>query len=213
MGKYREREQDAQKLREFVEYGEMSGKAESAANFRRRMEAQRAIVRKRKHEVDLAKAAYMEEKLELDKLENDWRIMCMEEHERYAETFVYNDFSPNLTNTQIRKLLPTINHFVFEDRQTIESMREWLECRNAKPVRVKGNAEICLLLNLLAEYEYIGESPLSTAEEKSTFASRRGTKLTRKNLSNSLSSARLRKNAGFAQIESALRERVSTLSD
>lgn len=119
----------------------------------------------------------MEEKREFD----------MEESALYLDTFDYIlDFDCKLTDKQIELLLPVVNRDVFEDTQTVRSMREWLRCENVEPVKVKDNAQLCNLLNELRRFRMVCENAQMVASENGTFMGKRGNVLTQQNLSASL---------------------------
>ena len=135
-----------------------------------------------------------EKKRELEDLEREYYKLYVEYWE-YSEMdeehykMVYDtrySFEATLTDAQIEKLLPVINKYVFSDSQTVESMREWLECRNQEPVRVKDIAELCNLLNLLRDHGYICGNAQTVAEDNKTFVGGRGRPITQRSLTASL---------------------------
>ena len=98
----------------------------------------------------------------------------------------YGSFEATLTDAQIEELLPVVNEYVFSDLQTAESMREWLECRNQEPVKVKDIAELCYFLNLLRDHGYICGNAHTVAEDNKTFVGGRGRHITKSSLTASL---------------------------
>jgi hypothetical protein len=97
-----------------------------------------------------------------------------------------SSFEATLTDAQIEILLPVVNKYVFSDLQTVESMREWLECRNMEPVKVKDIAELCYFLNLLRDHGYICGNAQTVAKENKTFVGGRGKHITESSLTASL---------------------------
>ncbi len=173
--------QNENRLREFVEYGETSGKAEWYYNeFAPKLNAQRQKVATMKYRLQ----AELNKLNELEKLNEEIQL---EENTLYQQTFDYHtDFEPTLTDEQIKILLPVINKYVCVDPQTIESVREWLVCDNLEPVRVKSNAQLCCLLNELSKGGYICGNAQTVAEQNETFAGMRGKVITQSNMTASL---------------------------
>ncbi len=168
-------------LREFVEYGETSGKAEwYYKEFAPKLNAQRQKVANMKYRLQA-------ELNKLNELEEENEKILLEENTLYQQTFDYHtDFEPTLTDEQISSLLPMMNELVFVVPQTVESVREWLLCENIEPVKVKDNAQLCCLLNELSQGGYICGNAQTIAELNKTFIGRRGNVITQSNMTASL---------------------------
>ena len=131
----------------------------------------------------------------LDDLESEYNVLYKEYlefaemdeklYENVYDTY-YGSFEATLTDAQIEILLPVVNEYVFSDLQTVESMREWLECRNQEPVKVKDIAELCYLLNLLRDNGYICGNAQTVAEKNKTFVGGRGNPITQRSLTASV---------------------------
>jgi len=97
------------------------------------------------------------------------------------------DFKSSLTDDEIRELLPIINKYVFVEKQTLASVKEWLYCRNKEPLRVQSNGMIAYLLNVLQHFAFICRNCQKIATENHTFQSINGKILNQKDLSKALS--------------------------
>lgn len=109
------------------------------------------------------------------------------------------DFKSSLTDDEIRALLPLVNKYVFDEKQTLESVKEWLRCRNKEPLRVQSNGMIAYLLNVLQHFDYISRNCQKVAAENHSFQSTNGKILNQKDLSKALSV--LAKKNGFKKEE------------
>lgn len=93
------------------------------------------------------------------------------------------DFKSSLSDDEIRELLPLVNKYVFVEKQTLESVKEWLGCRNKEPLQVKSNGMIAYLLNVLQHFDFICRNCQKVATENHTFQSTNGKILNQKDLS------------------------------
>ena len=109
------------------------------------------------------------------------------------------DFKSSLNDDEIRELLPLVNKYVFVEKQTLESVKEWLGCRNKEPLQVKSNGMIAYLLNVLQHFDFICRNCQKVATENHTFQSTNGKILNQKDLSKALSV--LAKKNGFKKEE------------
>ncbi len=181
MKKYATQKQkvNPKRLREFVEAGEAQGEW-YYSEFYPKLEAQRQKVAKMKYRLQ-------EEVNKLNELEKRSEEFTEVESAYYLRTFDYpKNFEAALTDEQIDSLLSMMNELVFAEPQTIESVREWLLCENAEPVKVKDNAQLCCLLNELSRGGYICGNAQTVAEQNETFVGRRGNVITQKNMTASL---------------------------
>ena len=143
---------------------------------------------KERKEVAHMRYRLQERENKLEKLESELSAFLMEDDINFSDVYDYiNTFESRLTDEQITRLLPVINKYVFTDIQTVESVHEWLACENEKPVRVKDLSQLCFLLNLLRENDYICRNAQTVAEENKTFVGRRGKIVTQRSLTTSLS--------------------------
>jgi hypothetical protein len=143
-------------------------------------------LKKKRSEVAFMRLQLHEQEYELEKLEDEFLRYQIEDESHFAMVYdTRSSFEATLTDAQIEKLLPVINKYVFSDLQTVESMREWLECRN-RDVKVKDIAELCNLLNLLRDHGYICGNAQTVAEENETFIGGRGRPITKSSLTASL---------------------------
>ncbi len=144
-------------------------------------------LKKKRSEVAFMRLQLHEQEYELEELEIEFLRYQIEDESNFA--MVYDNrssFEATLTDAQIEILLPVVNKYVFSDLQTVESMREWLECRNMEPVKVKDIAELCNLLNLLRDCGYICGNAHTVAKDNKTFVGGRGKPITRSSLTASL---------------------------
>lgn len=144
-------------------------------------------LKKKRSEVAFMRLQLHEQEYELEELEYEFLRYQIEDESNFA--MVYDNrssFEATLTDAQIEILLPVVNEYVFSDLQTVESMREWLECRNQEPVKVKDIAELCYFLNLLRDHGYICGNAQTVAEENETFVGGKGKPITQSSLTASL---------------------------
>jgi hypothetical protein len=109
------------------------------------------------------------------------------------------DFQSKLTDGQIRELLPLINKYVFVEKQTTNSVNEWLRCKNKEPLQVKSNGLLAFLLNVLQAYDFICRNCQKVAADNKTFVSMRGKVLNQKDLSKAQS--KLAQKVGYKKEE------------
>lgn len=93
-------------------------------------------------------------------------------------------FDGRLTNEQIIKVLPVMNKYIFEDWQTLASVKQWLGCKSTQPIAVKNATLLCLLMQELRNNEYICYNWQDVAGVNKTFVSNRGKILTAQGLAN-----------------------------
>lgn len=89
------------------------------------------------------------------------------------------DFSSNLTDEQITRLLPILTSVVRMKAYDVDNVREWLECRNREPLTAKNIGLLSYLLYLLSSESYICQNWQHVASERKVFCSRNGKTLTR----------------------------------
>lgn len=109
------------------------------------------------------------------------------------------DFKSSLTDDEIRALLPLVNKYIFVEKQSLASVKDWLCCRNKEPLQVKSNGMIAYLLNVLQHFDFICRNCQKVATENHTFQSTNGKILNQKDLSKALSV--LAKKNGFKKEE------------
>lgn len=147
-------------------------------------------IEKQRAEVARLRMLLDEKETDLNRLESELSNYIELDNNHYSKVYDYHrNFESKLTDEQIKVLLPVINEYVFFDKQTVESMRMWLECKNEFPVRVKDIAELCNLLNLLRDNGYICGNAQTVAEDNKTFEGGRGAIITQKSFTASFTKA------------------------
>ena len=119
-------------------------------------------------------------------------------------------FGSVLTDSQIQALLPVMNDLIFAEAQSLQSVKEWLNCRHKEPQRVKKNGLLGYLLRLLSWEDLIRSNWQTVAEKCKVFVGLQGSILTKKSFSSSIGKMqkRMKKINGDRGIETILNQRI-----